>query len=91
MLDAQAAERSYHDALTMATELAMRPLAAHCHAGLSTLYRRTASAARSQEHAKSASTLYRELGMTHWLGPMEPSRTAGCHSRGDRSPSQSSP
>ena len=31
----------YHEALTLSEELSMRPLAAHCHLGLSKLYRRT--------------------------------------------------
>ena len=34
------AERHYLDALALATELGMRPLSAHCHAGLARLYAR---------------------------------------------------
>src|SRR5712691_9153870 len=32
------AESHYHQALTLAEELGMRPLVAHCHRGLGTLY-----------------------------------------------------
>ncbi len=37
--DAEQAEASYQQALTLANELGMRPLLAHCHLGLGTLYR----------------------------------------------------
>ena len=45
----------------------MRPLVAHCHLGLGTLYRRTGDAAKAQEHLTTATTMYREMGMTFWL------------------------
>jgi hypothetical protein len=38
--DVEAAEEHYSGALARATELGMRPLVAHCHLGLGTLYRR---------------------------------------------------
>jgi len=61
------AERSYREALTLATELGMRPLVAHCHAGLGKLYRRTGKGEQAQEHITTATTMYREMGMTYWL------------------------
>src|SRR5262249_39404017 len=36
--DTAAAEAHYHQALALADELGMRPLQAHCHRGLGTLY-----------------------------------------------------
>ena len=36
--DVTPAETHYHQALALATELGMRPLQAHCHLGLGTLY-----------------------------------------------------
>ena len=51
----------------MATELGMRPLAAHCHLGLGKLYRRTGKREQAQEHFITATTMYREMGMMYWL------------------------
>jgi hypothetical protein len=49
----------------------MRPLVAHCHLGLGTLYRRTGDRAKAQEHLTTATTMYREMGMTFWLEKAE--------------------
>jgi hypothetical protein len=49
----------------------MRPLAAHCHLGFGELYRRTGYWARAQEHLATATTMYREMGMTFWLAKTE--------------------
>jgi tetratricopeptide (TPR) repeat protein len=61
------AETRYQEALTLAGELGMRPLVAHCHLGLGKLYRRTGQREQAQEHLTTATTMYREMGMTHWL------------------------
>jgi len=61
------AEDCYHHALVLADELGMRPLAAHCHLGLSTLYRRTGDGERAREHLATATTMYREMHMPFWL------------------------
>ena len=45
----------------------MRPLVAHCHLGLGTLYRRTGDQAKAKEHLTTATTMYREMDMTFWL------------------------
>ena len=45
----------------------MRPLVAHCHLGLGTLYRRTGNASEGREHLTTATTMYREMGMRFWL------------------------
>jgi tetratricopeptide (TPR) repeat protein len=65
------ADRSYREALTLATELGMRPFVARCHAGLATLYRRTGKWQEAQEHLTTATTMYREMGMTYWLERLE--------------------
>ena len=62
---------SYPEALTLATELRMRPFVARCHAGLATLYRRTGKWQKAQEHLTTATTMYREMGMTYWLERLE--------------------
>jgi hypothetical protein len=45
----------------------MRPLIAHCHLSLGKLYRRTGKLEQAQEHITTATTMYREMGMTYWL------------------------
>ena len=65
------AESFYLEALTLATELGMRPLVAHCHLGLGKLYRRTGQHEQAQEHLTTATTMYREMGMTYWLEQAE--------------------
>jgi class 3 adenylate cyclase/tetratricopeptide (TPR) repeat protein len=66
-----AGEAHYGAALTLASELAMRPLVAHCHLGLGKLYRRTGTREQAQEHLTTATTMYREMGMTYWLEKAE--------------------
>ena len=49
----------------------MRPLVAHCHLGLGKLSRRTGKRGQAQEHLTTATTMYREMGMTYWLEKAE--------------------
>jgi class 3 adenylate cyclase/tetratricopeptide (TPR) repeat protein len=65
------AEASYRQALALAEELAMRPLQAHCHRGLGTLYAKIGR--REQAHAAltAAIDLYRAMDMTFWLPQAE--------------------
>ena len=67
----KAAEAHYRQALTLATELEMRPLVAHCHLGLGRLYRCTEDGAKATEHLGAAATMYREMGMRFWLEKAE--------------------
>jgi tetratricopeptide (TPR) repeat protein len=57
----------YREALTLAGELGMHPLVAHCHLGLGKLYRRTGDRAKADEHLASATAMYREMDMAFWL------------------------
>ena len=66
-----AAEEHYGEALALATELAMRPLVAHCHRGLGDWYRRSGDRARAVEHLATARRLYREMNVKLWLPEME--------------------
>jgi tetratricopeptide (TPR) repeat protein len=66
-LDAEIAEAQYQQALALSDELGMRPLVAHCHFGLGKLYRRTGKQQEAQEYLMTATTMYRETGMTYWL------------------------
>jgi class 3 adenylate cyclase/tetratricopeptide (TPR) repeat protein len=70
-VDAATAETRYWDALTLARELDMRPLVAHCHLGLGKLYRRTSKRPEAQEHLTTATTMYREMDMRFWLEKAE--------------------
>jgi class 3 adenylate cyclase/tetratricopeptide (TPR) repeat protein len=65
--DVAQATAYYHQALALAEALGMRPLQAHCHRGLGTLY--TATRQWEQAHAalSSALVLYRAMAMTFWL------------------------
>jgi len=63
--DREMAENQYRQALTLAQELGMRPLVAHCHFGLGKL--RTSSRDEAREHLATATTMYREIGMAYWL------------------------
>jgi hypothetical protein len=57
--------------MTLASELEMRPLVAHCHLGLGRLYRRTGKAAEAQEHLTTVREMYGEMGMTFWLEKLD--------------------
>jgi len=48
-----------------------RPLIAHCHLRLGKLYRRTGKREQAWEHLTTATTMYREMGMTYWLEQAE--------------------
>ena len=57
--------------MTLASELDMRPLVAHCHRGFGTLYRLTADPERARKHLAVATAMYGEMGMTYWLEKLE--------------------
>jgi DNA-binding NtrC family response regulator/tetratricopeptide (TPR) repeat protein len=61
------ADAHYRAAMALASELGMRPLAAHCHLGLGKLERRTGGRVKAQEHLTTATAMYREMNMGSWL------------------------
>jgi transcriptional regulator with AAA-type ATPase domain/tetratricopeptide (TPR) repeat protein len=69
--DAELGETHYREALSLAEPSGMRPLAANCHLGLGKLYRRTGQREQAHEHLTTATTMYREMGMTYWLEQAE--------------------
>jgi tetratricopeptide (TPR) repeat protein len=71
------ADRHYRDALALADKLGMRPLVAHCHFGLGTVYRRIGQREAAQAHLTTATTLYREMDMTFWLRQAEAAMVEG--------------
>ena len=68
---AEDAEGDYREALALATELGMRPLVAHCHLGLGKLDPRMGDPSKAREHLTTATTMYREMGMTFWVEKAE--------------------
>jgi tetratricopeptide (TPR) repeat protein len=60
-------EARYREALTLAEELGMRPLQAHCHHGLGTLYARSGQREQARTALATAIDLYRAMDMTFWL------------------------
>ena len=71
LLDAEQAEAHYRQALTLAEELGMRPLQAHCHRGLGTLYAKTGQREQARTVLATAIDLYRAMEMTFWLPQTE--------------------
>ncbi len=55
-------ERHYRDALALADELGMRPLAAHCHSHLAELLGKVGRG-QAREHQGIAAAMYREMGI----------------------------
>jgi class 3 adenylate cyclase/tetratricopeptide (TPR) repeat protein len=64
-------ETHYCQALALADELGMRPLAAHCHRGLGTLYRRIGREEQARAELTTAAEMYRIMEMTYWLSRAE--------------------
>jgi tetratricopeptide (TPR) repeat protein len=69
--DVQVAETRYGEALRLAGECGMRPLAACCHLGLGRLYLRVGHAPGAKEHLGRAVELLGAVGMPFWLGQAE--------------------
>jgi class 3 adenylate cyclase/tetratricopeptide (TPR) repeat protein len=67
----ESAETHYHQALALAEELGMRPLQAHCHLGLGTLYAQTGRPEPARAALTEAIALYRDMEMTFWLPQAE--------------------
>jgi tetratricopeptide (TPR) repeat protein len=67
----EAAETYYHQALALADELGMRPLAAHCHHGLGTLYAKFGQREQVRAELSTAIELYRGMEMTFWIPQAE--------------------
>jgi tetratricopeptide (TPR) repeat protein len=70
-LDDDRAEGYYRQALALANDLGMRPLAAQCHLGLGTLYRKVGRDTEAQRELATAAEMYRAMEMTFWLARAE--------------------
>jgi len=74
-LGCECAATYYCQALALAEELRMRPLQAHCHHGLGTLYAKIGRRARAHTELSTAIELYRAMAMTSWLSQAEAALT----------------
>ena len=69
--DAEEAEAYYQQSLLLAEALGMRPLQAHCHLGLGTLYAKTGQREQACTALSTAIKMYRTMDMTFWLPQAE--------------------
>ncbi len=72
--DIATVETYYRQALTLAEEMEMRPLVAHCHAGLGTLFRRAGKAAPAEDHLTTAIGMFDAMDMQSWRERMDRER-----------------
>ena len=69
--DGSTAVTHYRQAMSLAEELGMRPLVAHCHLGLGRLYDRAGKRQEAQERLTTATAMYRDMDMRYWLEQVE--------------------
>jgi tetratricopeptide (TPR) repeat protein len=69
--EAEQAEAHYRQALALANALSMRPLQAHCHHGLGTLYAKTSQQEQARAELSATVELYRAMEMAFWLPQAE--------------------
>src|SRR5919197_1357063 len=69
--DVTQAEAYYQQALALAEELGMRPLQAHCHRGLGTLYATTGQREQARTALSTAIEMYQSMDMPFWLPQTE--------------------
>jgi len=62
---------AYDQALAMSEALGMRPLQAHCHLGLGTLYAKVGRQEQTRAELATAIELYQSMEMTCWLTQAE--------------------
>ena len=65
------AEHHYNQALALAEARGMRPLQAHCHLGLGTLYTMTDQRDQARAELSTAIEMYQTMEMTLWLPQAE--------------------
>jgi len=65
--ESERAKVQYWQAFSIADDLGMRPLMAHCYVGLGTLYCQIGQPAEARTALSAAIELYRAMEMTFWL------------------------
>ena len=76
--DVDQAAAHYHQALALAEALGMRPLQAHCHLGLGTLYATLGQREQARAALTMAIEMYRAMDMTFWLPQTEAALAQVC-------------
>src|SRR5205823_10963514 len=69
--EVELAVHHYRQAFALAEELRMRPLVAHCHLGLGTLYQRLGRDEQARPELTTAANMYLAMEMTFWLQQAE--------------------
>jgi tetratricopeptide (TPR) repeat protein len=69
--EVEAAAAHYRQARALAEALGMRPLQAHCHRGLGTLYAATGEREQARSELSTAMAMYQAMEMTFWLPQTE--------------------
>jgi len=69
--EVEPAASHYRQTLTLAEELGMRPLQAHCHHGLGMLYATGGQPEQARAELSMAVAMYRGMEMTFWLPQAE--------------------
>jgi tetratricopeptide (TPR) repeat protein len=69
--EVEQAEDYYRQALALAEELGTRPLLAHCHCGLGTLYAKSRQREQARAKLSTVIALFRSMDMTFWLPQAE--------------------
>ena len=69
--DIDQAATHYRQALTLAEAVGMRPLQAHCHRGLGTLFATAGQAEPARAELSTAIEMYQAMAMTFWLPETE--------------------
>ena len=70
-LNVDRAVAHYQQAMALAEELRMRPLLAHCHAGLGKLYGKTGNLQQAKAYLNTGLAMMREMEMGLWLEKAE--------------------
>jgi tetratricopeptide (TPR) repeat protein len=70
-MEVEQAATHYRQALALADTLGMRPLQAHCHRGLGTLYAATGQREQARTELSTAIEMYTSMEMTFWLSETE--------------------
>ena len=74
-LDAEKAQDHYRKALSLAEELRMRPLIAHCHKELGSLYQKIGREEEACAMLTQAAEMYRAMEMIFFLNQVEEGKT----------------
>jgi tetratricopeptide (TPR) repeat protein len=70
-LNTEEAKAHYRQARALAEELDTRPLQAHCHHGLGTLYATMGQQEQARAELSTAIAMYQSMDMTFWLSQTE--------------------